>query len=71
MGWRLDYFLMTNNFSPYLVDSEIHGQFLGSDHCPVQIKLDLTGETYKKRKDNHKDKTTADSSPTNDYFDNN
>ena len=27
----------------YVADSTIHNEFMGSDHCPIQLKLDLTG----------------------------
>ena len=41
IGWRLDYFLISHNLLPYLVDSNIHTTVLGSDHCPVSLTLKL------------------------------
>jgi exodeoxyribonuclease-3 len=34
-GWRIDYFLVSEALKNRLVDSEIHTEVLGSDHCPV------------------------------------
>jgi exodeoxyribonuclease-3 len=34
-GWRLDYFIMRNNNISMVVDSTIHNEYMGSDHCPV------------------------------------
>ena len=39
-GWRLDYFLVSKFLVKYLVDSEIHNEFWGSDHCPVSMTID-------------------------------
>ena len=46
LGWRLDYFLMSNRLSASqgikLIDSVIHDQFyFGSDHCPIELNLQL------------------------------
>jgi exodeoxyribonuclease III len=41
-GWRLDYMVINSEDMGMVVDSSIHKNFEGSDHCPVQIKLDLT-----------------------------
>mmetsp|Transcript_3348 Transcript_3348/g.5589 ORF Transcript_3348/g.5589 Transcript_3348/m.5589 type:complete len:91 (-) Transcript_3348:38-310(-) len=39
-GWRLDYFVVSQAFVQESVeDSTIHGEYMGSDHCPIQIKL--------------------------------
>ena len=34
-GWRLDYFLVSQPFLSSIVDSTIHNEHYGSDHCPV------------------------------------
>jgi len=37
-GWRLDYFLISDFFRQKeikVVDSVIHDQIMGSDHCPI------------------------------------
>ncbi len=41
VGWRLDYFLISQRLLPALVDAQIHPDVHGSDHCPVSIVLDL------------------------------
>ena len=41
IGWRLDYFLVSRNLLPYVVDADIHPEVLGSDHCPVSLTLAL------------------------------
>ena len=41
IGWRIDYFLMTDSFLPHLKTASILTQVYGSDHCPVQIELAL------------------------------
>ncbi len=38
-GWRIDYFLLSQALLPRLVDSRIHDQVFGSDHCPVELEL--------------------------------
>ncbi len=39
VGWRIDYFLVTENFLPSLKSSFILNEIYGSDHCPVGIEL--------------------------------
>ncbi|MHA2365526.1 MAG: exodeoxyribonuclease III [Candidatus Hodarchaeales archaeon] len=41
VGWRLDYFYLSNNLIPNLKKSEIHNDIMGSDHCPVSVVLDF------------------------------
>jgi exodeoxyribonuclease-3 len=41
IGWRLDYFLVSQNLLPYVVDADIHPDVVGSDHCPVSLTLAL------------------------------
>ena len=41
IGWRLDYFFISENLLPYVVDADIHSDVLGSDHCPVSLTLAL------------------------------
>lgn len=38
-GWRIDYFLASNSFMPFVKDSFILSDILGSDHCPVGIEI--------------------------------
>ena len=38
-GWRIDYFVVSEELKDKLVDAKIHTQVLGSDHCPVELEL--------------------------------
>ena len=38
-GWRIDYFVVSKRLKDYLEDAEIHKDTLGSDHCPVVLRL--------------------------------
>ena len=40
VGWRIDYFFISNNLKKRLKSAEIHPQIHGSDHCPISIELD-------------------------------
>lgn len=40
IGWRIDYFIVSEKLSGAIVDSQIHSEILGSDHCPVMLELD-------------------------------
>ena len=39
VGWRLDYFLVSEALMPRVEDVIIHGDVMGSDHCPVSMIL--------------------------------
>ena len=39
-GWRIDYFLVSEELKEHLVDAKIHTEILGSDHCPVELDID-------------------------------
>ena len=40
-GWRIDYFVTSSSLDDKLVDAKIHTDVLGSDHCPVELTLDI------------------------------
>lgn len=40
-GWRIDYFLTSNNAKDKIIDSKIHPEIFGSDHCPIELDIDL------------------------------
>lgn len=40
-GWRLDYFLVSNSFMEKVKSNEILSEYYGSDHCPIQLELNL------------------------------
>ncbi len=37
VGWRLDYYLLSEQLMPQVADVIIHGDLTGSDHCPVSL----------------------------------
>ena len=39
VGWRLDYFLISENLLPLVQDVIIHDDAMGSDHCPVELQI--------------------------------
>ncbi|AIQ46897.1 exodeoxyribonuclease III [Paenibacillus sp. FSL R7-0273] len=39
VGWRIDYFLASSRLAPQLIDASIDCNVLGSDHCPVVLKI--------------------------------
>ncbi len=39
IGWRIDYFIVSERLKDRLIDAEIHSQILGSDHCPVVLEM--------------------------------
>jgi exodeoxyribonuclease-3 len=41
VGWRIDYFFISQNLLPKLKVAAIHPNIYGSDHCPVSISLDI------------------------------
>ena len=41
VGWRIDYFLVSESLVPNLKSATILPQYHGSDHCPVAIDIDL------------------------------
>lgn len=40
-GWRIDYFIVSDRLAPKITGADIHSTILGSDHCPVELDLDL------------------------------
>ncbi|MDE7375425.1 MAG: exodeoxyribonuclease III [Muribaculaceae bacterium] len=40
LGWRIDYFVISERLLPRLRSAEIHAEISGSDHCPVSLILD-------------------------------
>ena len=39
VGWRIDYFLVSESLRDHIVSTEIHDSIQGSDHCPVELVL--------------------------------
>ena len=40
-GWRIDYFITSERLNNKLVDAKIHTDILGSDHCPIELDINL------------------------------
>ena len=40
-GWRIDYFLVSESLIGNVKDALIYNQYLGSDHCPVALKIEF------------------------------
>jgi len=43
VGWRLDYFFVSPDLWPRVIDATIEADVSGSDHCPVGLLLDIDG----------------------------
>jgi len=41
VGWRIDYFLVSNALKDKVKNAKIHADVMGSDHCPVSIEIDI------------------------------
>jgi exodeoxyribonuclease III len=41
VGWRIDYFLVSEGLKDKVTAAEIHADVMGSDHCPISITLDI------------------------------
>lgn len=41
VGWRLDYFLVSQRFTKHVKDNVIRTEVMGSDHCPIVLLLSL------------------------------
>ena len=40
-GWRIDYFVTSERLNDKLTDAKIHTDILGSDHCPVELDIEM------------------------------
>lgn len=40
-GWRIDYFIVSNKIKEKIIDAKIHQEVLGSDHCPVELEINI------------------------------
>ncbi|MBR2133602.1 MAG: exodeoxyribonuclease III [Eubacterium sp.] len=40
-GWRIDYFITSKSLDDKLKDAKIHTEIFGSDHCPIELDIDL------------------------------
>ncbi len=40
-GWRIDYFVSSKRLDENLRDAKIHNEIFGSDHCPVELDIEI------------------------------
>jgi exodeoxyribonuclease-3 len=40
IGWRIDYFMVSDSLLPAVVEADILSHVMGSDHCPISLTLD-------------------------------
>ena len=40
-GWRIDYFIVSDRIKDKITDAKIHQQIMGSDHCPVELEINI------------------------------
>lgn len=41
VGWRIDYFLVSNTLLNNVKEADIYNEYLGSDHCPIALKIEF------------------------------
>lgn len=41
VGWRIDYFVVSDYAKDRITDSKIHGEISGSDHCPIELDINF------------------------------
>ena len=40
-GWRIDYFIVSNSLNENIIDAKILDEIYGSDHCPVELDINI------------------------------
>ena len=40
-GWRIDYFITSGDLKDRIKDAKIHTEIFGSDHCPVELDIEI------------------------------
>ncbi|MEN8699880.1 exodeoxyribonuclease III [Bacillus infantis] len=41
IGWRIDYFIVSDTLKEHILDSKIYCDVMGSDHCPIMLEMTL------------------------------
>lgn len=41
VGWRIDYFIVSNSIKEKIKEAKMHSEIMGSDHCPVELEIDV------------------------------
>jgi len=44
IGWRIDYFIVSNSLKEKIIESKIHSEIMGSDHCPIELEINMNFE---------------------------
>lgn len=44
VGWRIDYFIVSEEIKDKIQDAHIYKDIMGSDHCPVGLEINMEGE---------------------------
>ena len=40
-GWRIDYYIVSERLKERLISADIHSDVMGSDHCPVELDINI------------------------------
>lgn len=51
IGWRIDYFIVSNHLASSIKQADIDSHIYGSDHCPVKLELTLSDEAHDESRD--------------------
>ena len=43
VGWRIDYFIVSNDIKGRINEAEIYSDIMGSDHCPIGLEIEVEG----------------------------
>lgn len=41
IGWRIDYFIVSERIKKNIQEAKIHSEIMGSDHCPVELDVEI------------------------------
>ena len=41
VGWRIDYFIVSNDIKGQIKEAEIYPEVMGSDHCPIGLEIEV------------------------------
>ena len=41
IGWRIDYFIVSDKLKDKIDEAKIYQEIIGSDHCPIELKINI------------------------------
>ena len=41
IGWRIDYFIVSDRIKTKIQEAKIHSEIMGSDHCPIELDISI------------------------------